>query len=68
MATTATKINVTFAMDKETKNTMRFAEKLAKEDDVPKLGTIYVPKETLAELGWEEGKDVSVVLQVVKKK
>lgn len=67
MATTA-KITVTFAMDKETKNTMRFAEQLVKEDDIPKIGTIYIPKETLSEIGWEEGKDISVVVQVLKKK
>ena len=49
-------MKVKFAMEKATKNTIRFAEELENELDAPKVGTIYVPKATLGAIGWKEGK------------
>lgn len=56
-------LSVTFAPDKETKGTWRFAE-VVEGDNEPKIGTLYVPKDTLATLdGWTEGK--SLVVSVI---
>ena len=60
------KVEVKFQMEKATKNTIRFEEKLANELDAPKIGTIYVPKSTLGAIGWEEGKDIKVCIDVAK--
>lgn len=53
-------MKITFEMEKATKNTIRFAEVLASELDAPKLGSIYVPKSTLGELGWKEGDTLTI--------
>ena len=50
-------------MERATKNTIRFAEKLENELDTPKLGIIYVPKATLGAIGWEEGHMLTVDLE-----
>lgn len=57
-------MKVTMKMEKATKNTIRFTEVLASELDAPKVGTIYVPKSTLAELKWAEGKNLSIDVTV----
>lgn len=49
-------------MEKATKNTIRFTEVLENEFDAPKIGTIYIPKATLGQIGWKEGKAVRIVL------
>ena len=59
-------MTVTFKMEKATKNTIRFEEVLANELDAPKIGTIYVPKSTLAELKWAEGKTIEVSIKAEK--
>lgn len=59
-------MTVTFKMEKATKNTIRFEEVLANELDAPKIGTIYVPKSTLAELKWSEGKTIEVSIKAEK--
>ena len=46
------KMKVTFQMEKATKNTIRFEEALENTLDAPKIGTLYIPKSTLAEIGW----------------
>ena len=51
-------------MEKATKNTIRFEEVLASELDAPKLGSIYIPKATLGEIGWVEGKELTVTLDI----
>ena len=51
-------------MEKATKNTVRFEEVLESELAAPKIGSIYVPKSTLAELGWAEGKDLTIEMEV----
>lgn len=57
-------MKATFKMEKATKNTIRFEEILASELDAPKIGSIYIPKSTLAELGWKEGD--TLVLNIEK--
>lgn len=53
-----------FKMGKATKNTIRFEEVLASELDAPKLGSIYIPKATLGEIGWAEGKELTITLDI----
>ena len=53
-------MKVTFEMEKVTKNTIRFAEVMESELDAPKIGSIYIPKATLGEIGWEEGKKLEI--------
>ncbi len=55
-------MKVTFEMEKATKNTIKFKEMLESELSAPKVGTVYVPKSTLGELGWKEGS--KLVLEV----
>ena len=57
-------MNVTFKMEKATKNTIKFEEVLESELSAPKVGTLYVPKSTLGELGWSEGKNLTINLGV----
>lgn len=40
-------LKVKFEMEKETKNTVRFKE--VEEDGYAKIGTVYIPKVTLAQ-------------------
>ena len=53
-------MKATFSMEKATKNTIRFAEVLESEFDAPKIGSIYIPKSTLGELGWKEGDTLTI--------
>ena len=55
-------MKVMFEMEKATKNTIRFAEVLESELAAPKVGSVYIPKSTLGELGWKEG--MKLVLEV----
>ena len=57
---------VTFKMEKATKNTIRFEEVLDNELAAPKIGTIYIPKSTLAELRWQEGDTIEVSIKLGK--
>ena len=57
-------MKATFRMEKATKNTIRFEEVLASELDAPKIGSIYVPKATLGELKWQEGKEITLEISV----
>lgn len=58
-------IEVEFAEEKETKGTFKFAEVLEGQLSEPLIGTLYVRKSTLKQLGWEPGKNLSVTLGVV---
>ena len=58
-------ISVLLTEDKTTKRTIRFAEDV-KEDEDKILGTIYVPKKTLNEIGYKEGDELEVTLSVKK--
>lgn len=53
-------MKVTFEMEKATKNTIRFAEVLESELSAPKIGSVYIPKSTLGELGWKEGMKITM--------
>lgn len=70
MATTKAKENaknvvtVNFVPEKITKNTVRFAEKLESEYAAPVVGTIYVPKATLGQVGYTDGKELVVSITV----
>lgn len=54
---------VKFEQEKVTKNTIRFAEII--ETDAAAIGTLYVQKSALREIGWEEGQKIEVTLEVV---
>lgn len=54
-----------FKMEKPTKNTCKFAEVVANEWIPEKIGSLYVPKSTLAELGYTGG-DIYVSLSIAK--
>lgn len=43
-------ITAEFAVDKDTKNTKRYTE-VVQEGDLAQIGTVYVPKYTLKDLG-----------------
>ena len=53
-------MQVKFKMEKATKNTIRFTEILENELDAPKIGTLYVPKSTLSNISWVDGKELIV--------
>ncbi len=48
-------VKMTFEVERETKNTIRFTERVEDKLDTPKIGTIYVAKCALKELGWKQG-------------
>ena len=57
-------MKVAMVMEKVTKNTIRFAEVQENDLAAPKIGTIYVPKATLAEIGWKDGDTLTVDVAV----
>lgn len=58
------KVTVSFELEKETKNTIRFKEVVADMLDTPKVGTIYVPKATLKEIGYTQGAKLIMDLHI----
>jgi hypothetical protein len=59
-------MKVILDFEKDTKNTIRFKEANVGPLDVPKVGTLYVPKTTLKEIGYIEGAQLELNLTVVK--
>lgn len=57
-------MRVTFKQEKITKNTIKFAEILENDLDAPKIGTLYVQKATLKEIGWTDGKQLTVEIGI----
>lgn len=57
-------MKVTLKMEKATKNTIRFEEILESELAAPKIGSVYVPKSTLGEIGWKEGERITIEISV----
>ena len=57
-------MKVTFKMEKATKNTIRFEEVLESDLAAPKIGSVYIPKSTLGELKWEEGKNLVIEISI----
>lgn len=60
-------MRVVFTMEKATKNTIRFEEVLESELTAPKVGSVYVPKATLGEIGWKEGDVLTIDISVDRK-
>ena len=58
---------ITLTAEKETKNTVRFTEVLEGKLTNPVIGTLYIPKETLKTMGWEEGDDITIDLATAGK-
>lgn len=56
-------MQITFEMEKETKNTIRFAEVTESE---PRIGSLYIPKTTLAEIGWNTGNTITINIEINK--
>jgi hypothetical protein len=54
---------ISFTFEKETKNTLRFTEDVASNLDTPAIGTLYVQKGTLKELGYKDGSKLHVTLE-----
>ena len=53
-----------FQPERTTKNTIRFQEKTEAALDAPAIGTLYVQKTALKELGYQEGKTLQLTLEV----
>ena len=56
-------MKASFTKEKETKNTIRFTENTEGQSETV-LGTVYVPKSSLKEIGWSEGKNLVIELSV----
>lgn len=54
---------VIMSVAKETKGTFQFKEVVA-PGNTALIGTLYVPKKTLENMGWAEGKDINISLAV----
>lgn len=57
-------LKVQFVKEKETKNTVRFEE--VETDGYVKIGTIYIPKSTLAQNGIDIEKGFTMVIEPIK--
>ena len=51
-------MTITMHEEKQTKNTIRFTE----NSETPKIGTLYIPKATLQELGYKSGMALHVAM------
>lgn len=60
MATNKSTVTINFEMERITKNTIRFAEKI--ENDDAAIGTLYVKKSALSKIGYTDGKTLCVSL------
>ena len=56
---------VLFKEEKETKNTIRFAEELPEGKLAAVIGTLYVPKTSLEKIGWRQGGVLEVTLNAI---
>lgn len=59
-------MKVTFEIEKATKNTIRFTEVLESELSAPVIGSVYIPKSTLGQIGWKEGMKITMEIGVEK--
>lgn len=59
-------MKVVFEMEKTTKNTIRFTEVLESELAAPKIGSVYIPKSTLGEIGWDGTSKITIEIEVEK--
>lgn len=59
-------MRIEFESERSTKNAVKFTEVVMDDQGAPKIGTLYVKKDTLRELGWEKGSRLSVTLEISK--
>lgn len=57
-------LKVKFEKEKETKNTIRFKE--VEEEGYAKVGTIYIPKVTLAQNGIDKDKGFYITIEPIE--
>ena len=57
-------MEIQFEYEKDTKNTIRFKEILEDELDTAKVGTIYIQKSFLKELGYEKGSNINSFIEL----
>lgn len=57
-------MKIRFKKEKETKNTIRFVEVMEDKLYREKIGSLYVPKTTLDSIGWKDGAELTVKLEV----
>lgn len=65
-ATTMAKSNaitLVFKEERDTKNTIRFQEQVNDDLDSQKIGTVYVAKSALKEMGWKRGQNLCVTIK-----
>lgn len=62
MATKKNALELSFSFERETKNTIRFAEQVEDQLDTPSIGTIYVAKAALKQMGWKQGQELVLTL------
>ena len=60
----ANTVTINLTPEKITKNTVRFSEQLESEFAAPTIGTIYVPKATLGQLGYSNGDNLVLTLAI----
>lgn len=58
---------LTFTAEKPTKTTVKFAEDVASEYALAKIGSLYIPKTTLSELGWRPDLKQKIAVAIVTK-
>ena len=58
---------LTFTVAKPTKNTVMFAEDVANEFALAKIGNLYIPKATLSELGWRADLKQKIAVAIATK-
>jgi hypothetical protein len=58
------KVTLVFEPERETKGAWRFAERLDGPLDEARVGSLYLRKAALRELGWEAGSNLVVALEV----
>lgn len=63
---TDTKTGVVLIAEKATKNTVKFNEESVSEFVPEKIGSVYIPKITLGELGWKPEQKISVRIALAK--
>lgn len=56
-----------FAVEKSTKNTIKFSEQKSGKLTAPAMGTAYVQKAALKAMSWEEGDDIEIEIRPIKK-
>ena len=59
-------MKVPFEFERDTKNTVRFKEIITDPLEMPKIGTLYVSKPTLKEVGYTEGCKLEISISVSK--